>query len=74
MAVSESLIFSPGVWGPYYNAMVPGMWLNEGGQSATGKLIDFIINTHPATKKIQSELKQMCVLVLERLKCLNILF
>ena len=28
-----------GVWGPYYSAMVPGFWLNEGGQSATGKLV-----------------------------------
>jgi len=25
-----------------------GMWLNEGGQSATGKLIDHILETHPA--------------------------
>ncbi|MEE6495012.1 hypothetical protein FKM82_001927 [Ascaphus truei] len=39
MGISESPMFVPGVWGPYYSAMVPGFWLNEGGQSATGKLI-----------------------------------
>ncbi len=36
MAVSPESRFIPGVWGPYFSAMVPGMWLNEGGQSATG--------------------------------------
>ncbi|KAK3709039.1 hypothetical protein QZH41_014911 [Actinostola sp. cb2023] len=39
MAISENPIFVQGVWGPYYSAMVPGLWLNEGGQSATGKLV-----------------------------------
>ncbi|XP_054021637.1 FGGY carbohydrate kinase domain-containing protein isoform X4 [Dryobates pubescens] len=39
MGVSETPIFVPGVWGPYFSAMVPGLWLNEGGQSATGKLL-----------------------------------
>ncbi len=43
MAVSEQPRFIPGVWGPYFSAMIPGLWLNEGGQSATGALIDFII-------------------------------
>ena len=39
MAVSESPRFISGVWGPYYGAMFPGMWLNEGGQSATGAVV-----------------------------------
>jgi FGGY-family pentulose kinase len=43
MIVAKRPVFVPGVWGPYYSAMVPGMWLTEGGQSATGSLIDFII-------------------------------
>ena len=37
---------SPAIWGPYYSAMVPGLWLTEGGQSATGALIDHVIDTH----------------------------
>jgi FGGY-family pentulose kinase len=43
MAVSPSPRFISGVWGPYYGAMIPEMWLNEGGQSATGSLIDLVI-------------------------------
>lgn len=40
-------VFVPGVWGPYYQAMVPGMWLNEGGQSATGAAIERLLALHP---------------------------
>ncbi len=43
MAVSREARFVPGVWGPYFSAMVPGLWLTEGGQSATGSLIDHVI-------------------------------
>ncbi len=48
MAVSAEPVFVPGVWGPYFSAMVPGLWLNEGGQSATGALIDHLVQTHAA--------------------------
>lgn len=50
MAVSPDKRRIPGVWGPYYSSMVPGLWLNEGGQSATGALIDHVIFNHGATE------------------------
>ncbi|XP_033328109.1 FGGY carbohydrate kinase domain-containing protein [Megalopta genalis] len=56
MIVNEKKLFVNGVWGPYYSAMIPGLWLNEGGQSATGKLLDHIIDTHPATPGILKSL------------------
>ncbi|OAD56950.1 FGGY carbohydrate kinase domain-containing protein [Eufriesea mexicana] len=56
MIVNEKKLFSTGVWGPFFSAMVPGLWLNEGGQSASGKLLDHIIDTHPATPGILKSL------------------
>ncbi|TFY54867.1 hypothetical protein EVJ58_g8601, partial [Rhodofomes roseus] len=50
---SKEGVFVPGVWGPYKNAVMPGWWMNEGGQSSTGQLIDFMIRTHPAYPKLQ---------------------
>src|SRR5947208_15787810 len=47
MATTSEPRFVPGVWGPYYSGMVPGFWLNEGGQSAAGAAIDHLIKSHP---------------------------
>ncbi|XP_030893414.1 FGGY carbohydrate kinase domain-containing protein [Leptonychotes weddellii] len=50
MGISKDPIFVPGVWGPYFSAMVPGFWLNEGGQSVTGKLNSLLPNPAPPFK------------------------
>ncbi len=55
MAVSREPRFVPGVWGPYQSAMVPGMWLTEGGQSATGALIDHTIHGHARGAELAAE-------------------
>ncbi|MZR15406.1 ribulokinase [Maritimibacter sp. DP07] len=47
MTTTRDPVFVPGVWGPYFSAMVPGMWLNEGGQSAAGAAIDHLLEFHP---------------------------
>ncbi|KAJ0984228.1 hypothetical protein J5N97_002584 [Dioscorea zingiberensis] len=49
MAISENKLFIPGVWGPFWSAMVPEYWLTEGGQSATGALLDHLVENHKAT-------------------------
>ena len=48
VAMSPSPVFVPGVWGPYRDVMLPGMWMAEGGQSATGELLKHVLETHPA--------------------------
>jgi FGGY-family pentulose kinase len=58
MAVSAKPRFINGIWGPYFSAMIPGLWLTEGGQSATGALIDHVIFSHAAAAALQAEARQ----------------
>jgi len=58
MAVSARPRFIPGIWGPYFSAMVPGLWLTEGGQSATVALIDHVIYSHRAAAALSAEAKR----------------
>lgn len=48
MVVSSGPVMVPGVWGPYWGAMLPGYWLNEGGQSAAGALLDWTLHQSDA--------------------------
>ncbi|KAJ7179530.1 FGGY family of carbohydrate kinase [Mycena filopes] len=48
-------VFVNGVWGPYKDALFRGWWMNEGGQSSTGQLIDFILTNHPAYPLLQEQ-------------------
>lgn len=57
MTSTAEPVFVPGVWGPYYSAMVPGMWLNEGGQSAAGAAIDQLLSFHPAAAEATARAK-----------------
>jgi D-ribulokinase len=49
--------FVPGIWGPYFSAMLPGLWLNEGGQSAAGAAIDHLVRLHPAHAEASAKAK-----------------
>ena len=55
MTSTREPVFVPGVWGPYYSAMVPGLWLNEGGQSAAGAAIDQLLGFHPYAAEARAE-------------------
>lgn len=57
MTTTRGPVFVPGVWGPYYQAMVPGMWLNEGGQSAAGAAIEQLLAFHPAAVEAETAAK-----------------
>lgn len=36
------------VWGPYREVLIPGYWIAEGGQSATGALLHHVLTSHAA--------------------------
>jgi nuclear pore complex protein Nup93 len=48
LAMSRDPVFVPGVWGPYRDVLIPGFWMAEGGQSATGELMKHMLETHAA--------------------------
>eukprot|EP00922_Rhytidocystis_sp_ex-Travisia-forbesii_P040778 GHVS01060800.1.p1 GENE.GHVS01060800.1~~GHVS01060800.1.p1 ORF type:complete len:988 (-),score=188.37 GHVS01060800.1:422-3385(-) len=59
MFTSRHPVECPGVWGPYYGAMVPHCWLLEGGQSASGSLLEWLVQSHPASTGFEGPPSQM---------------
>ncbi|CAI1817669.1 FGGY-family carbohydrate kinase [Serratia plymuthica] len=70
MAMSRTARFIGGVWGPYYSAILPEYWLNEGGQSATGALIDHVIQSHPCYQDLLTQAKTQGQTIYEVLNAL----
>ena len=58
MTTTRGPVFVPGVWGPYFSAMVPDAWLNEGGQSVAGAAIERLLSMHPAAPDAQRQAAQ----------------
>ncbi|KAI4208609.1 MAG: hypothetical protein LQ348_000086 [Seirophora lacunosa] len=54
IAMSPEPVFVKGVWGPYRDVLIPGYWMAEGGQSATGELLKHVLETHPAFQQTLS--------------------
>ena len=61
MLLADSPKLTPGVWGPFYSALYPGLWLMEGGQSSSGSLLDHVIQAHPATPQLEAMAKEQGV-------------
>jgi D-ribulokinase len=68
MATTEAPRFVPGVWGPYFSGMLPGFWLNEGGQSSAGAGIDHLVRSHPAYSEASTAAKTAGLTLLDFLE------
>jgi len=68
MALSADPRPVAGVWGPYFGAVAPGLWLNEGGQSATGALLDHILDWHAEGRALGASAHRA---VLQRIQALR---
>ncbi|MDW6142166.1 FGGY-family carbohydrate kinase, partial [Klebsiella pneumoniae] len=53
-----------------YSAVLPEYWLNEGGQSATGALIDHVIQSHPCYETLLTQAKSQGQTIYEVLNAL----
>lgn len=51
VTLTPNMMPGKSLWGPYWQAVLPGHWLVEGGQSATGALLDHVIRMHAAGGK-----------------------
>lgn len=55
MSITKAPVFTKGVWGPYKNAIFEYTYLNEAGQSASGYLLDFILETHSSFPSLKEK-------------------
>jgi FGGY-family pentulose kinase/HAD superfamily hydrolase (TIGR01509 family) len=48
MIASPRPVAFAGSWGPYFGVTLPDLWVTEGGQSASGALLDHVVRLHRA--------------------------
>ena len=61
VTLSQQPRFTRSLWGPFYGALLPDLWLIEGSQSAAGALLDHLVRMHAAGGDPDSERHQTII-------------
>ncbi len=67
LAVPATRVDVPGVWGPYFGALLADRWLLEAGISASGSFLDLAVRSHPASRELPSGAFEQLHACLDRL-------
>jgi ribulose kinase len=54
LAVSEEALFDSMSWGPYPDAVVPGLWILEGGQVSTGSIVKWFVDQFAYREQLEA--------------------
>jgi FGGY-family pentulose kinase len=55
MALCDRGIFQSHVWGPYPDAVLEGTWVLEGGQTATGAIVDWLADNFGYREEVEAQ-------------------
>ena len=56
MCLTPGPLMAAGIWGPFHGAILPGLHVSEGGQSATGATLDHILRWFGRREEVASTL------------------
>lgn len=71
VAFSREMKPSFGLWGPYFEAGFENCWLIEGGQSATGALLDHVVRSHSAGGEPSADIHARIVSRIQALRAVH---
>ena len=54
ICLTADAVLVDGVWGPFQHVLLPKVYCLEAGQSAAGKLIDHVVQSHPAYQEVKN--------------------
>lgn len=55
LALMSEGIFESHLWGPYPDALIPGTWVLEGGQTATGAIVTWLADNFAYREQVEAQ-------------------
>lgn len=66
LAQTDRALYTPGIWGAYANAIIPGQYTLEAGQASTGSIIAWLRNFLPQSNELAAKEDVNLFQILER--------